>query len=102
MKPHAPIISLGRTTLGVLEFLGNLGLLLRDTAGMVPPALVSGRGKRLGWYNLWQQMVRVGVNSIGIVALVVFCIGAILALQMAPILKQYGAEAKIADIIGVA
>ena len=35
-------------------------------------------------------MDRVGVQSIPIVCLVLFCIGAILALQMAPILKQYG------------
>ena len=33
-------------------------------------------------------MVRVGVQSIPIVSLVVFCIGAILALQMAPILER--------------
>jgi phospholipid/cholesterol/gamma-HCH transport system permease protein len=89
-------------SISIVEFLGALGLLLREALGLVKPALVSGRGTRLGWTNLWQQMARVGVNSIGIVCLVVFCIGAILALQMAPILKQYGAEAKIADIIGVA
>src|SRR5204863_2733733 len=34
--------------------------------------------------------------------LVVYCIGAILALQMAPILRDYGAVDKVADIIGVA
>jgi phospholipid/cholesterol/gamma-HCH transport system permease protein len=47
-------------------------------------------------------MVRVGVMSIPIVSLVVFCIGAILALQMAPILKDYGATSRVADIISVA
>jgi phospholipid/cholesterol/gamma-HCH transport system permease protein len=47
-------------------------------------------------------MVRVGVRSIPIISLVVFCIGAILALQMAPILDDYGALAQVADIIGVA
>jgi phospholipid/cholesterol/gamma-HCH transport system permease protein len=47
-------------------------------------------------------MVRVGVRSIPIVCLVVFCIGAILAFQMAPILRSYGALPQIADIIGVA
>ena len=46
-------------------------------------------------------MVRVGVRSIPIVSLVVFCIGVILSLQIVPILRQYGAPEKIADIIGV-
>jgi len=42
------------------------------------------------------------VKSIPIVSLVVFCIGAILSLQMAPILKDYGATAQVADIISIA
>src|SRR5204862_766893 len=58
--------------------------------------------RRLGWQNLWFQMVRVGVKSIPIVSLVVFCIGAILSFQMAPILKDYGALPQIADIISIA
>ena len=52
---------------------------------------ITGRAWRFAWKNLWAQMVRVGVQSIPIVSLVVFCIGAILALQMAPILSDYGA-----------
>lgn len=102
MSPLQPISILGRVAISTIEFIGGLGLLFRDAVRMVKPALVSGRGRRLGWHNLWFQMVRVGVNSIGIVSLVVFCIGAILSLQMEPILKQYGAVDKIADIIGVA
>ncbi|MBC7782776.1 MAG: ABC transporter permease [Burkholderiales bacterium] len=102
MKVLAPISLIGRIATNVVEFLGQLALLLHSAVTMVRPALISGRGKRLGWRNLWAQMVRVGVNSVGIVSLVVFCIGAILSLQMEPILKQYGATDKIADIIGVA
>src|SRR5213078_1369322 len=65
-------------------------------------ALFSKRGRRLGWSNLWAQMVRVGVKSIPIVSLVLFCIGAILALQMAPILRTFGVLDRVADIISVA
>jgi len=97
-----PITTLGSATIRGLEFLGGHGYLLRDTASSVPQALLDKRGRRLGWANLWAQMVRVGVMSIPIVSLVVFCIGAILALQMAPILKKYGAQAQVADIIGIA
>ena len=97
-----PIIVLGASTIGMLEFLGGAGYLLRDTTASISRALLHKRGRRLGWANLWAQMVRVGVRSIPIVSLVVFCIGSILALQMAPILRDYGALDKVADIIGVA
>src|SRR5437667_1378788 len=97
-----PIIVLGASTISMLEFLGGAGYLLRDTTASISRALLHKRGRRLGWANLWAQMVRVGVRSIPIVSLVVFCIGSILALQMAPILRDYGALDKVADIIGVA
>jgi phospholipid/cholesterol/gamma-HCH transport system permease protein len=97
-----PITALGSIVIGSLEFIGGLGYLLRDTLFSVHRALFVSRGRRLGWQNLWAQMVRVGVQSIPIVSLVVFCIGAILAFQMAPILKDYGALAQVADIIGIA
>jgi phospholipid/cholesterol/gamma-HCH transport system permease protein len=97
-----PITALGRFFLWWLEFLGGLGYLLRDTAASVYAALFGTRGRRLGWQNLWAQMVRVGVRSIPIISLVIFCIGAILAFQMAPILADYGALAQVADIIGIA
>src|SRR5207237_2478535 len=48
------------------------------------------------------QMDRVGVKSVPIVGLVLFCIGSILALQMAPILKEYGKLDSVADVISVA
>jgi phospholipid/cholesterol/gamma-HCH transport system permease protein len=97
-----PITALGDLALWFLEFTGGLGYLLRDTAASVHRALFARRGRRLGWANLWAQMVRVGVKSIPIVCLVVFCIGAILAFQMAPVLRDYGALPQIADIIGIA
>ena len=82
--------------------MGGVGLLLLDTVLMIRRALLGRRGRRLGWANLWFQMDRVGVKSIGIVSLVLFCIGSILALQMAPILEQFGMVAQVADIISVA
>ena len=97
-----PISSLGYRVLRTVEFIGGMGYLLRDTLGAAGPGLLGKRGRRLGWRNLWAQMVRVGVKSIGIVSLVVFCIGAILALQIAPILDDYGVVSQVADIIGIA
>ncbi len=97
-----PISFIGAFTLNVLDLLGGLGYLFLDTIRGVKVGLLGRRGRQLAWRNLWAQMVRVGVRSIPIVSLVVFCIGAILSLQMAPILKSYGADAKVADIISVA
>src|SRR5215217_6794007 len=79
-----------RTIRSVIEFLGGLSHLLLDTFVTIPGALLSKRGRRLGWQNLWAQMDRVGVKSVPIVFLVLFCIGSILALQMAPILRELG------------
>lgn len=97
-----PIVAVGSAAIGVLEFIGSVGYLVRDALGAAPRGLISGRGRRLGWKNLWAQMVRVGVKAVPIVMLVLFCIGAILALQMAPVLKSYGAVDRVADIISIA
>ena len=97
-----PISALGGSILGLCDFVGGVGYLMLDTAGSVRRALFGKRGRRLGWANLWSQMVRVGVRSVPIVMLVLFCIGAILSLQMAPILRGYGAINRVADIISIA
>src|SRR4051812_11234337 len=97
-----PVLNPLRPVRAVIEFLGGLTYLLIDTFVMMPTALLSKRGRRLGWQNLWAQMDRVGVRSVPIVFLVLFCIGAILALQMAPILREYGKVDSVADVISVA
>jgi phospholipid/cholesterol/gamma-HCH transport system permease protein len=97
-----PILTLRRNTTSVLELIGGVAYLLRDTAAVTGQSLFGKRGRRLGWINLWDQMDRVGNRAIPIVALVGFCIGAILALQMAPTLKSYGMVAKVADLIAIA
>ena len=102
MNALSPIVVLlGGARRGV-ELIGGLGYLIRDTISASGRALFSKRGRRLGWKNLWTQMDRVGVQSIPIVSLVLFCIGAILALQMAPILRDYGMVPKVADVIAIA
>lgn len=97
-----PFVFVGQSAIDFLEMIGGLGLLIMDTARQVRRALVAKRGRRVGWANLWAQMDRVGVRSIPIVSLVLFCIGSILALQMAPILETFGMVSSVADIISVA
>src|SRR5262245_38505306 len=98
----APPTTPGTSATHLLELVGGLGYLLRDTAAALPRRPFPGRGRRLGWRNLWAQMVRVGVRSIPIVTVVLLAIGAILVLQIAPILRDYGALDRVADIISIA
>ena len=86
----------------LIEFLGGVGMLYLEAVGNWRLALFSKRGRRLGWTNLWAQMVRVGIQSIPIVSLVLFCIGAILSLQMYPTLKSFGIESTIPNILAIA
>ncbi len=100
--PLRPIATLGNMVLRALIATGGVSLLLVDTARKIPGAYFGGRGVRLAWRNLFFQMVRVGVQAIPIVSLVVFCIGAILSLQIVPILRTYGAADEVARLIAIA
>jgi phospholipid/cholesterol/gamma-HCH transport system permease protein len=97
----SPLTPIFRAAAATVAFIGELGLLLMDAAAAVGPGLLRRRGRRVGWINLWAQMVRVGVRAVPIVCLVLFCIGAILALQMAPPLREFGKVAAVADVIAV-
>ncbi|HUB26004.1 MAG TPA: ABC transporter permease [Tepidisphaeraceae bacterium] len=97
-----PFDALGRAVTNFFKFLGELSYLLIDSAGGVHRSLFHKQGRALGWANLWAQMNRVGVRGIPIVCLVMFCIGAILALQMEPVLLNFGAVDRIPDIISIA
>ncbi len=98
----SPITAFGAWIIGMIEFLGGLGLLLFDTARASAEGLFNKRAWRWAWRNLWDQMNRVGVKSIPIVSLVMVCIGAILALQMAPVLRDFGLVSFVANIVSIA
>jgi len=63
-------------------------------------APVIGKGLRIG--SSFEEMVKVGVNAIPIVALISFSIGLILAMQSAYQLEQFGATIFTADLVAVA
>jgi len=97
-----PIFILTTGVTGFVATTGAITNLILQSLTSSRRALLSKQGRRLGWENLWLQMVRVGVRSIPIVALVLFCIGAILALQMAPVLSSFGQQVMVPDIISIA
>ena len=80
---------------------GGTAYLLADTLTWCARSLFT-RSVKLGRSALTEQMVRVGVKSIGIVMLVQVFIGCILALQLAPTLESYGQLEKIADVVAIA
>jgi len=90
----------GDLWLSVFALLGGLAYLIFDVATWLVRTVRP--DVRLGHAAVITQIIRVGVNSAGIVVLVCGCIGFILALQMHPPLAELGQEDKIANIVSVA
>lgn len=61
--------------------------------------LFSKKGRRKG--SLTQQNILIGLDSIGIIGLLSFILGLILALQSAAQLRQFGANIFVADLIAI-
>jgi phospholipid/cholesterol/gamma-HCH transport system permease protein len=59
------------------------------------------KGRGLRWNSSIEQMVLIGVNSIPIIAILSLFVGMILAFQGAYVLRQFGQELYIADLVGV-
>lgn len=97
----APLEFVGSTFLAALDQIGAAFFLLLDMLGWIGRAVIQ-RRTRLGRRAIVAQIVRVGVKSVFIVALVSGCVGLILAFQLAPPLDQFGQKELVANIIGVA
>jgi phospholipid/cholesterol/gamma-HCH transport system permease protein len=97
----APLDYLGGWVLYILEHIGAAVWLFFDTIVWIVRGIAT-RKTRLGKRAIVAQVVRIGVRSIFIVALVSGCVGLILALQMAPPLEELGQKDKVANIVGVA
>lgn len=57
--------------------------------------------RRLKWRMVVEQMVKIGLDSLGIVSLISLLVGLTVALQSAYQLRQFGANIFIADLIGI-
>jgi phospholipid/cholesterol/gamma-HCH transport system permease protein len=96
-----PVAVVGRRTLGIVDHTGEVFYLLFDALRWVWRG-VTQKKYRLGKSAIVSQTVRVGVQSVFIVAIVSGAVGLILALQLAPPLDEFGQRDKIANIISVA
>lgn len=90
-----------RSVNALFVFIGGATSLVGETLHWIFRSVFL-REVRLGREKVLSQMVRVGIRSIPIVALVQVFIGIILALQMAPTLRDYGQIQRIADIVAIA
>lgn len=94
------VARIGAGFLGALAWAGGLALLLGHAlrwalAGLFLPKV------KFRWSALCDQMVRVGIRSLGVVMLVQTFVGVILALQITPSLAKYGSAGQVSVIIGI-
>lgn len=100
-RAHAFLNRLGTPPVNLLGYIGGITRLLIETLGWMWRSIVL-RRMRFGRFAFYTQIVRVGVRSVGVIALVSACIGLILALQMAPPLENFGQTDQVATIIAIA
>lgn len=100
-RAHQFLDRLGAHPMHLLDYIGGIIYLLLETMLWVWRGLVL-RRVRFGRFALYSQICRVGVRSVGVIALVSGSIGLILALQMAPPLEQFGQTDQVATIIAIA
>ncbi len=93
--------AVGRRFLTAVRYTGGMSLLGGTTFQWAGKGIFS-RKVHLRGEAVSKQIVRVGLKSLPIVALVQVFIGVILALQMTPPLKVYGQEHQVSLIIGKA
>ncbi len=87
---------------GIYDFLGTASsaiYLVSDIFYWSFVGLVDKRGQRKG--SVVQQSVLIGVDALGIICLLSFILGLILALQSAAQLRQFGANIFVADLMAI-
>lgn len=93
--------AIGAQAFEFLRYLGGLGVLLAQGLWWMSIGPLRRKG-RIRLPETQVQAVRLSIRSFGIVNLVIFFVGMILAFQMAYVLKTLGVVEYVANIIGVA
>jgi phospholipid/cholesterol/gamma-HCH transport system permease protein len=89
----------GRRIFAFLIYVARMARLIFQALYWLFIGPFKGRGVR--WRSTIEQIVRMGVDSIPIVAIICFFVGLILAMQAAYQLEQFGASIYVADLVGV-
>ena len=91
--------SVGRTFLDFCVHIYRFLILSRDVLYWI--FIVPFRGKKIRWHSTFEQMVRIGVDSLPIVGMISFFVGLIMAMQGAYQLEPFGVVIYVADLVGV-
>lgn len=90
---------IGRQT---IEFLVHLDRVVRLSVDALWWTVVAPfKGKGLRWRSMFEQMVRIGFDSVPIVCTISFFVGLIMAMQAAYQLERFGATIFVADLVAV-
>ncbi len=93
---------LGGGAYGALLAVVEFCVLAADTLFFAVEGLFRRDRRRVRGHAVIEQMVRIGLESVGIVALISLLVGLTVALQSAYQLRQFGANIYIANLVGVA
>ena len=95
----SPVEEVGEQTLELMA----TGRRLLDLIGELTYWLVIApwRGKSIKWDRTFEQMTKIGIEGVPIVTFLSFLIGAVLSLNGASQLRQFGAAIYIANLVGV-
>jgi phospholipid/cholesterol/gamma-HCH transport system permease protein len=99
-RPTGALERLGAQVYRGLDGALVFGVLVTDAFHYTVLGLFT-RRYRVRWSAVVEQMVRVGLQSLGIVALISLLVGLVVALQSAAQLARFGANIFIVDLIGI-
>ncbi|MEL6742502.1 MAG: ABC transporter permease [Planctomycetota bacterium] len=80
---------------------GAISRMVGGSLRCLPRFLGTSRKCAMLRHHTVQQLARVGGHSVGIVVLVVFVVGAVISMQIGPLLRDYGVVIMIADVAGI-
>ncbi len=96
-----PLRAIGEAVVALTQYVGGLVYLLAQALWWMTIGPFRGKG-RLRYEETMLQSCRVSIRSFGIVSLVIFFVGMILAFQLAYVLQRLGVVEYVANITGVA
>lgn len=97
--PHTPLERLGRATAERLGRAGGLLSFLGETVVLSLPLAL--RPDRLRWRQLFAEIQAAGVTALPIIGLLAFLMGVVMAYQAGSVLRAYGANIFLVDLVGI-
>lgn len=97
---HGMLEEIGRDTVDQVRTYGNFFAFIGEIATTAVAAVRE--PKRIRWAQIAHELHEAGVNALPIVGLLSFLLGVVIAYQGGTVLKSYGANIFIVDIVGLA